>query len=1246
MKKLLATFVAVLMLFSIFGGALAQPAKSVAVPVNNANRVIGAEAEKAADPYYVGAKTHNPVSVKAGETLDQALNVSGGTIAFVSEGDYPWLVLEDSETGRVYAQSSNAGVASSSSVVSAAVTVGSNKAVKFDFKAWGEGSSTIWDKCIFAIDGTAQFTYGARDNDWEEYTVNIGSGDHTLTWTYSKDSSYNASGDYFAVDNVQIVEREALPEDPELDAALNAEGGNIHFHTTGTYPWAVVDDGTRVYAKNGNSGVHSSESILTATVNANAGDLVSFDFKAWGEGATTFWDHCDFYVDGVRVMYYGAYNNEEWENFYTQLTAGEHELKWSFTKDSTDNGAGDYFYVDEVRISAPVAVTSIEAPVMIEVPMYGSATIEYSVLPADATNKAVTFTVADDTVAKVDANGKVSGLALGQTTVTIASVAYPEVTATVVVKVYDAGIEPVAIYGNVLFDPLATEDDSGYYLNWITFYDVSPDTFDVIGPSVAAYGETYAYGNIYGYNKDTHEYFILPFADIGTTEGYTYPGYVFDGNMKTMSIDYSTGMMYGIGTDANSTQYLYGIDMDTGTAVAIGNAITASNFLTLAIDIDGNAYGIATDGYLYSIDLDTGSVTSIGSTGCSVNYIQDMCFDYDTGTLYWALCNATDGFLMKVDTATGAADYLGAIGGGEGFEIGGMFIIPANEPEPPANIPVTGVTITPAEAEIRVGETVTFTATVLPVNASNKDVEWDVDDEEVLAIDQNSTVLALAEGVATVYVTTDDGSFTAYATVNVLPPIGDFVAGYYFETDPAAEGWTFIDDDGDGYNWGWDTTTYTPYEGDGIIYSNSYVNYVGPLVPDNWAISPLVILPSDSADVTFYAQGQDSQGYDAEVFAVYVGTTDDITQMTKIGSDHVTSYGYTQYSVNLNDYAGQAVYFAIRHYNVTDMYILDVDQVEFWGSGTIEGAHNLTINYEDEDGNVLAPAFSAIYPEGYAYSVASPYVEGYIAGTAVVEGVMGTEDVTVTVVYTADPSELVQGFYFETDPEADGWTFVDNDGDGYNFFWSPNYGDDYSSIAYEGSGYLMSESFVNDFENDSGAAVYPDNWAISPAVELPTEIAYMTFYATSIGNYGYEHIAVYVGTTPDIEDMTMVMAETAVDYNTTGTANYGKYMVDLSGFLGETVYIAFNHFNCTDIFVLGIDQVEIFGYGEDVPAGLPGDVDLDGRITFSDISVLYMYMLGLTELSDEALANADFNGDGAINYVDISDLNMYLLSNG
>jgi hypothetical protein len=135
-------------------------------------------------------------------TLNYALDANDAGLQFTTTTNYPWTNV--STTGRVYAQSSNAGVHGSISSMSLEVTSGGQGSITFDFKAWGEGTSTIFDACKFLIDGVAQFTYGARQNDWETYTATIPAGTHTLTWSYTKDGSANKDGDYFAVDNVVL----------------------------------------------------------------------------------------------------------------------------------------------------------------------------------------------------------------------------------------------------------------------------------------------------------------------------------------------------------------------------------------------------------------------------------------------------------------------------------------------------------------------------------------------------------------------------------------------------------------------------------------------------------------------------------------------------------------------------------------------------------------------------------------------------------------------------------------------------------------------------------------------------------------------------------------------------------------------------------------------------------------------------------------------------------------------------------
>ncbi len=272
---------------------------------------------------------------ESGDALNSALNIEGGTINFGSSGDYPWTVV--TEGGRTFAQSGNAGVASSASVLTATVTLSSPTALFFDFKAWGEGNA--WDKCEFLVDGVTRFTYGARQNDWETYSVLLTAGTHTLTWQYTKDSSVNPTGDYFAVDNVCFG--------ADLSAAIS--DGAFTVTSIGSYPWIEVTQGGRTFAQSGNAGVASSTSEMTSIVKVKALSMLSFDFKAWGEGSSTAWDKCEFLIDGVSQFAYGGRQND-WENFSTELASGTHTLTWRYTKDNSVNPDGDYFAVDNLTI--------------------------------------------------------------------------------------------------------------------------------------------------------------------------------------------------------------------------------------------------------------------------------------------------------------------------------------------------------------------------------------------------------------------------------------------------------------------------------------------------------------------------------------------------------------------------------------------------------------------------------------------------------------------------------------------------------------------------------------------------------------------------------------------------------------------------------------------------------------------------------------------------------------------------------
>lgn len=134
--------------------------------------------------------------------------------------------------------------------------------------------------------------------------------------------------------------------------------------------------------------------------------------------------------------------------------------------------------------------------------------------------------------------------------------------------------------------------------------------------------------------------------------------------------------------------------------------------------------------------------------------------------------------------------------------------------------------------------------------------------------------------------------------------------------------WTTINNDGDNYNWS--KQQFTP----SCISSASYINDVGALTPDNWLITPAV--PLDGI-LSFDAWGQDANDF-AEVFKVYVSTSgNSINDFVEISQDITTTHNQTTYSFDLSQYAGQDGYIAIRHYNCTNMYWLNVTNFSIGG---------------------------------------------------------------------------------------------------------------------------------------------------------------------------------------------------------------------------------------------------------------------------------------------------------------------------
>ena len=87
--------------------------------------------------------------------------------------------------------------------------------------------------------------------------------------------------------------------------------------------------------------------------------------------------------------------------------------------------------------------------------------------------------------------------------------------------------------------------------------------------------------------------------------------------------------------------------------------------------------------------------------------------------------------------------------------------------EGPPAIKVSGVSVDKTTVGLMVGEKVKLVATVIPEDATNKNVSYESDDNNIATVTQDGEISAVGEGSIIVWVTTEDGQFKAGCKVYV-----------------------------------------------------------------------------------------------------------------------------------------------------------------------------------------------------------------------------------------------------------------------------------------------------------------------------------------------------------------------------------------------------------------------------------------------------------------------------------------------
>ncbi|NLB61760.1 MAG: hypothetical protein GX802_04980, partial [Clostridiales bacterium] len=131
--------------------------------------------------------------------VDEALNVEGGTLEFVNDGDFKW--AESSIDGRTVAINTNQGVNNSECVVSTTIELQPGDIFAFDAKV---SSEELFDGLVLYIDGTGVWGM-TGEVDWETIIfVNDSdtAGTFNVEFIYVKDISSSEGLDTAWLDNV------------------------------------------------------------------------------------------------------------------------------------------------------------------------------------------------------------------------------------------------------------------------------------------------------------------------------------------------------------------------------------------------------------------------------------------------------------------------------------------------------------------------------------------------------------------------------------------------------------------------------------------------------------------------------------------------------------------------------------------------------------------------------------------------------------------------------------------------------------------------------------------------------------------------------------------------------------------------------------------------------------------------------------------------------------------------------------
>lgn len=1137
----------------------------------------------------------------------------------------PWVVTSTSQNsghqGTYCIMSGNAGVSSSQSSISATFTFAGDGSISFLAGIFGEGTSSVWDHCTFKIDGQVMFDYGARGT-WEVYSFELEAGTHSFEWFYDKDGSVNPTGDAFYLDSivVDLGTASGCPR-PSVITVSNVTGttATISWTAGGTETsWNVYRDSvleanvsTPSYSFTGLSGETTynvaveadcgseqsnwrtttfttgitcpAPTGLSATLTPGDGTVATLN---WHEaGTATAWQ---IWFSGDTTNYIDVYDTTYTFTTLTPETAYTAKVRaicdvddlsaWSSTITFTPTNA----YL--ITVNDGTTTNSY-------VPIYGfycdDITKSQFIIPAADLTALVGGTITKLTfyASQASVNWGAAEFNVYLTTTSETGVA-TLADYTTMTHVYagslsisdnkmEVNMTTPFVYagGNLMVGFKQTVEGSYVSSSW---YGVTAE-----GASMGGYGSSISQRNFLpkttinytpggadiclpvsgltasdittdsatiSWSGTANSYTIIDLSDSTTVATISDTFYVFSG--LTAMTQYSFGVVANCATDQS---FMMNVSFTTACAA-----------VTIPFTEDFEAAS-TTLGCWSASNLDANS----GLAPATYAYSGSSCFlfSYNTNPPQYLISPELDGtedglavsFMYKVQSTS----YP------ESFQLG--YSTTTND---------TAAFTWGTEQTNLVNTTYQAYSELLPANVKYVAIKYTANDMYYLFIDSMVFDVPPTCAPVTDLIVDSVTSSSIFLSWNDNNNTGATYSIYGADGSVIASG-----------------ISTTNYEVTGLLASTSYTFGVVANCSATDASNVVTVSASTTIECAggscfVELNGADSYGDGWNGNAINVmqnGNLIETFTLTEgdINNAHITvcsgapvvftwvagSYP-DEASFEIKNGAGLIVYTGVGS---TSMATGDTIFVLNNACPTCLPVTNMTVTDATETSVTISWAGTAasynVY-NGTAFvanvNTNSYTFTGLTTSTNYTFGVMAICSDTdsadmVTITTTTSCSSVAINLPFtETFNATSGsrncWTTVDGDGDGFGW-----------STLFNGLDQEMMLSF--SYDNDSYTALTPNNWLISPILHSTAGSNVTMQWSVAAGDDSYyaEHYGVYISTTTnDTSAFTLLQ-----DWTLTSDADQIMNL-DLSAYAGQDFYVAFRHFNCTNQFVLILDDVQIY----------------------------------------------------------------------